>query len=82
MVTRYQSDNQKIISKWEKKKGGIENAQQKWAEVTQVDEEAEEMAEKARQAEILSTIRFSTGLNETPGCRNCCCDTFRSCEAK
>lgn len=47
MMARHQPYDQKIVSEWQEQKGGIKDTQQKWAEIAQVDQESEEMAEEA-----------------------------------
>lgn len=59
MMARDQSHNQEIISERQEQKGRIDDAQQEWAEIAQVDQKSKEMAEEAGQAEIVPTIRFS-----------------------
>ncbi len=62
MMARHQSDDQKIVSERQEQKGGIENTQQKWAEIAQMDQKGKQMAEEAGQAEIVPTIRSGPAL--------------------
>jgi hypothetical protein len=76
MMACYQSNDQKIVSEWQEQKGCVEDAQQKWPEIAQVDQKSKEMAEEAGQAEIVPTIRSGPALMRYLRAKNVAVITF------